>query len=365
MAVRGITYSKQTVTSNDDAHIYKILLNGRKGRTKGCKMTHGVDDIYISDGYFFAANRLNEISSLETVSTPVVTSGTMYCRLVFELDFNKINTNSAFEQGYFKVLSSLAGYPEITQEDVENGGNLYQLPFAKFTKTIDGISSFVSELETVAYIKEEETTVYVSASGNDASGDGSESYPFKTIQHAINSIPKSHENRKITINVSSGTYEEDIEISGFFGVPIWFKMGTVSVNTLSVYDSLVIIEGTGLTVNANGKTYGVHCHRGGNLICQIPLIVNGSTYGAYVGYGSHFEGRSTVTANSCTYAVTVTFAAMASIATLAGARNNNAVQASGGICAIGTVAAGIASTLYVTSSGGRIYTGAQASVPAY
>ena len=62
MAVRGITYSKQTVTSNDDAHIYKILLNGRKGKTKGCKMTHGVDDIYISDGYFFAANRLNEIS---------------------------------------------------------------------------------------------------------------------------------------------------------------------------------------------------------------------------------------------------------------------------------------------------------------
>ena len=72
-----------------------------------------------------------------------------------------------------------------------------------------------------------------------------------------------------------------------------------------------------------------------------------------------------MTANSCTYAATVTFAAMASIATLTGARNNNAVQASGGICALGTVVSGLASTLYVTSSGGRIYTGAQASVPTY
>ena len=37
MAIRGITFSKQTVTSNDDAHLYSIILNGRKGKTKGCK----------------------------------------------------------------------------------------------------------------------------------------------------------------------------------------------------------------------------------------------------------------------------------------------------------------------------------------
>ena len=76
MAIRGITFSKQSVTSNDDAHIYKLLLNGRNGKTKGCKMTYGTDDIYISAGYFFASNRLIEISSTETIATPVITSGT-------------------------------------------------------------------------------------------------------------------------------------------------------------------------------------------------------------------------------------------------------------------------------------------------
>ena len=145
MAIRGITFSKQSVSSNDDAHIYKVLLSGKKGKTKGCKITHGTDDIYISEGYFCAANRLIEVSSMETVATPVVSSGTTYCRLVFEIDLTKTNTTSAFNQGYFKILSSTTGYPNIVQEDLEDGGNVYQLPFAKFTKTISGIGAFVSE----------------------------------------------------------------------------------------------------------------------------------------------------------------------------------------------------------------------------
>ena len=149
MAFRGITFSKQSVTSNDDAHIYKLLLDGRKGKTKGCKLTFGTDDIYISAGYFFASNRLIEVSSMETVATPVITSGTTYCRLVFEIDLTKTNTNTEFNQGYFRVLSSAADYPTVTQEDLENGGNVYQLPFAKFTKSVSGIGSLVSELESI------------------------------------------------------------------------------------------------------------------------------------------------------------------------------------------------------------------------
>ena len=78
MSVRGITFSKQSVSSNDDSHLYKVLLNGRKGRTKGCTMTFGTDDIYIAPGYFIASNRLIQIPSMETISTPVVSSGTTY-----------------------------------------------------------------------------------------------------------------------------------------------------------------------------------------------------------------------------------------------------------------------------------------------
>lgn len=364
MAVRGITFSKQTVSSNDDSHVYGVLLGGRKGKTKGCKMTFGVDDIYISEGYFFAANRLIEISSTETVSTPIVSAGTQYFRLVFEIDLSKTNTTTNFEQGYFKILSSATDYPEITQEDLEAGGNIYQLPFARFTKTIAGIAAFVSELESIGHAPEN-TTVYVSKSGNDASGDGSENLPFATIQHAIDSIPKNLNNREITINVASGTYSEKIEVAGFYGGTLRFSFGTVTINTLTIYESNVILMGDSLTLAANGNTYGMHCHRGANVICQIATVINGATNGLYVGYGSRFAGRNTITINSCTYAATATFAAYLYIIALEGSKNNNGIQAAAGIVSIGSIAAAMASTMYVTTAGGRIFTGAQASVPSY
>jgi len=364
MAFRGITFSKQSVSSNDDAHIYKTLLQGRKGRTKGCKMTYGTDDIYISEGYFFAPDRLIEISSSETIPTPGVTSGTSYCRLVFEIDITKTNTNSEFNQGYFKILSSASGYPAITQEDLEDGGNVYQLPFAKFTKTISGIGSFVSELESVGYAAGD-STIYVSPSGNDASGDGSANYPFRTIQHALDCTPKSIENRTITIDIASGTYPEDIIISGFSGAPLRLQIGTITINSLHVYDSCVVFNGSKITISASGKTYGIYCHRNANAIIQTDLVVNGSEYGVYAGYGSRMNARKTTNINSCTFAVSATFAGMVYISALSGSKNNNGIQAAGGIVSLGSIEAGIASTQYVTTGGGRIYTGAQASVPSY
>lgn len=363
MAIRGITFSKQSVSSNDDSHIYKVLLNGRKGKTKGCTMTFGTDDIYISDGYFFAANRLIEISSIETISTPVITSGTTYCRLVFEIDLTKTNTNSTFEQGSFKVLSSASGYPDIVQEDTENGGNVYQLPFAKFTKTINGIASFVSELESIGNVADLET-VYVTTSGNDASGDGSESKPFRTIQKAINSLPKDLANKEVTINIASGTYSENVEIAGFYGGTLRFQLGDVIAKSFVLYETDVIINGSSLTLNASGNVYGFRCHRGSNAIFQCALTVNGSTNGVFVSYGSRFSCRN-VDVNSCTNAIVCNFAAQLYIGALTGSKNNNGISVSGGIASLESVVAAMASTLYITTAGGRIYTGAQTSIPEY
>ena len=364
MAFRGITFSKQSVSSNDDAHLHKIFLNGKKGRTKGCKITYGTDDIYISSGYFIASNRLIEVSSTETITTPIISTGNQYCRLVFEIDLSLTNTSDSFNQGYFKILSDATDYPTLTQEDLDDGGNVYQLPFARFTKSIGGIGNFVHELESIGHIEGNET-IYVSTSGNDASGDGSESYPFKTIQHAIDSIPKDLNNRDITINVASGTYAENLEVAGFYGGTLRFSFGTVTINTFTVYESCIIISGTALTIAASGNTYGFYCHRGANVICQIPLTVTGSTNGIYAVFGSRFSGNRSITVNSCTYAITSMYSSYVYITSLTGSKNNNGVQAAAGIASIGSITAAMASTLYVTSAGGRIYTGAQTSVPSY
>lgn len=363
MAFRGITFSKQTVSSNDDAHVYQLILSGRKGRTKGCGMTFSTDNIFIDEGRFFVANRMIEVTSTETISTPVVTS-TTYFRLVFEVDLTKANTSSDFAQGYFKILSSATDYPAITQEDLENGGSVYQLPFARFTKSVSGIDVFASELETIGFATGN-TTIYVSKSGNDASGDGSANAPFATIKRALDSVPKNIEGKEITIDIASGTYSEDVEISGFSGAPLRFNIAAITVNSLSVYDSCVIFNGSTITIAANGKTYGLYCHRDSNVICQTDLAINGSTNGIYCGYASRLIARKTTTINSCTYAVSCMFGAIAYIVNLSGSKNNNAIQAAGGIVMIGTIAAAMASTMYVTSNGGRILTGSQASVPSY
>lgn len=363
MAFRGITFSKQTVSSNDDAHVFGLILAGRNGKTKGCGMTFTTDNIFISEGRFFAANRMIEITSPETISTPVVTS-TTYFRLVFEIDLTKANTTSDFAQGYFKILSSATDYPAIVQEDLENGGSVYQLPFARFTKTVAGIGLFASELETIGVAAKDET-IYVAKSGNDASGDGSADYPFATIQHAIDSVQKDLGGREIIINVASGTYSEDVEISGFHGGSLRLAFATVTVGSISIYESNVIFTGTQLTFAASGKTYGLYVHRGSNVICQLALIINGATNGLFVGYGSRFAGRNTITINSCTYAATASYAAQLYVITLEGSKNNNGVMASAGFASIGSIAAAMASTLYVTAAGGRIFTGSQSSVPLY
>lgn len=362
--IRGITFSKQSVSSNDDSHIYKVLLNGRKGKTRGCKMTFGVDDIYISDGYFFAANRLIEVSSTETITTPVVSTGTTYCRLVFEIDMTKTNTASEFNQGYFKVLSSTADYPEITQEDLEDGGNVYQLPFAKFTKTISGIGSFVAELETIG-TNEVNNAIYVSTSGNDASGDGTENNPFATIKKAIDSISKNLNNKEITIVVESGTYAEDVKISGFYSGMLRINFNNVTINSLIVADTNLTIGGASLNVGNSNSLTTVYINNGANVICQVSLKITGGLTGLQVNNGSRFIATQNVTVNTAMYAVIAEHASIAYFYNLLGSGSETGVLADSAFVILNGYAAGVASTQYVTESGGRIYANAQSAIPSY
>lgn len=363
--IRGVTFSKQSVSSNDDSHVYKVLLDGRKGKTRGCKMTFGVDDIYISDGYFFAANRLIEISSTETITTPVVSTGTTYCRLVFEIDMTKTNTASEFNQGYFKVISSTTAYPEITQEDFEEGGNVYQLPFAKFTKTVSGIGSFVAELETVTGANEANKAIYVAMSGSDAAGDGTQNNPFASIQKAIDSISKDLNNKEITIVVETGTYNEDVKISGFYGGMLRVNFNNVTITSLTIADTNITIGGINLTVGGKSALVTFYVNNGANVICQVPLTVNGGLSALHVNNGSRFLATQNVTINTALYAVLSEHASIVYIYTLKGTGSDTGVLADSAFVILHSIAAGIASTQYATESGGRIYMNAQTSIPNY
>lgn len=69
------------------------------------------------------------------------------------------------------------------------------------------------------------TTLYVSTIGSDILGDGSELNPFRTIQYAIDTLPKDLNSYTAYVQIADGTYEETVTITGF-------KSGSVILRTI-------------------------------------------------------------------------------------------------------------------------------------
>ncbi|WP_349668043.1 hypothetical protein [Lacrimispora sp.] len=87
-------------------------------------------------------------------------------------------------------------------------------------------------------------TFYVSKyTGSDTFGNGSSSSPFKTIQYAINAIPKTLNGYKASIHILSGTYNEDVLISGFgtVGYVELVLPGDVTINNFIINNSAVVV----------------------------------------------------------------------------------------------------------------------------
>lgn len=141
--IRGITFADQLTTSDDFSHLQNKWFNGVSGVTKGCAVTADTDNVYVAPGYFLIAGRLVRIVGTETIASEVVEVNKYYS-LVFEIDLSKTNSATQFNQGYFKFLSSVSAYPTLIKEDLDNGGTVYQMEFARFVKTTTAITSFKS-----------------------------------------------------------------------------------------------------------------------------------------------------------------------------------------------------------------------------
>ena len=105
-------------------------------------------------------------------------------------------------------------------------------------------------------------TYYVnSTSGSDTNDGLTSGTAFKTIQHAIDSLPQVI-NHTVTINISSGTYNETVNINGFLGYGTLILNGGTSLTTavnyivgsISMLNSFIPINITGLTCNSTSTT---------------------------------------------------------------------------------------------------------------
>ena len=213
-------------------------------------------------------------------------------------------------------------------------------------------------------------TVYVSTAGSDTLGDGTAASPYKTIMKAVNSLPKNLNGYTATINITAGTYNENVGISSTYGGIIILSGvsgAAVQINSLQVvHGANVQVANINLSVNGsiNGNAIVV---TNAVLMCFSPIATTGSvSYGVYVnqnGYALFTDLTVSNTSQACIYAANASRVFAVNI----NSSNNaaNGLYAVYGAMIAYNTATITASVAYATQAGGRIYSGAQTSIPKY
>lgn len=107
-------------------------------------------------------------------------------------------------------------------------------------------------LQNKATILTANTYLYVAPSGSDTTGDGSQSNPFRTIQHAVDMIPPVLNGKRLDIILAPGVYDEDVIITGKTGG------GEYSIRILgaSTKDDAVNYQVRSIRLFGIGMSYG-------------------------------------------------------------------------------------------------------------
>jgi len=214
-------------------------------------------------------------------------------------------------------------------------------------------------------------TVYVSTAGSDALGDGTAANPYATINKAINSIPKNMNGFDATINIAAGTYEEDVWIARTFGGIIIFNgVAGAVVNIRSIriaYGASVQVQNIEMvfTGSYNGNAISVN---DADFVCLSKVSVTGNVEnGVFASRNAFFCAYVDLVINNTTYAaIHSTNRSSVFVSVLSGtAASGSFMRAVNGSSISFYSSSATAPVIYSTSAGGRIYSGAQVSIPNY
>ena len=208
----------------------------------------------------------------------------------------------------------------------------------------------------------ENKTVYVSTTGSDTSGDGSQAAPYATISRALSVIPRNLNGFIASIYVAPGTYNQELniyrygngilQIIGTTGDSVTIpKLSIINVQFLEVKNILLNIVG-GQMETANST-----------VVFQSPVSVSGGSYGVFANTASNiiFVGNLDVS-NIALNAIVSTNCSSVYIQTLTGSGIDIAfVCTKGGICAYGSNQS-TSRVVQYTENGGRIYTASQTNI---
>lgn len=146
--LRGQVFDEQLFSSGCFALFIDTFTNKRSGIIQGCELTKTTDTVTISSGYFCVRGRFLQVQGSDTIT---VGNENAYCKLVCEIDLTKVNTETEFLQGEFKIVKSSLNYPSLTQQDITGTGKIYQFEFAQFKTGTNGITEFKDTRAPLSY----------------------------------------------------------------------------------------------------------------------------------------------------------------------------------------------------------------------
>ena len=142
--LKGHVFYKQIFGNPIFALFINTFLNGRNGVSdnykNGMSLSYSGSTVTVNSGAVCIQGRFLE----EDTSTPI-SAGTdsAYCKLVIEIDLDKVNTETEFNQASYKIVKSTSSYPSLTQTNiVKNNSGIYQYELARFRTSTNGITNF-------------------------------------------------------------------------------------------------------------------------------------------------------------------------------------------------------------------------------
>lgn len=142
--LKGHVFSKQIFGNPIFALFINTFLNGANGVSNnfknGMEVTYNGSNVTIDSGAVCIQGRFLEEDSSYTLSAG---TNSYYCKLVIEIDLDKQNTESEFNQASYKIITSTSAYPNLTQTNiVKNNSGVYQYELARFRTGTNGITEF-------------------------------------------------------------------------------------------------------------------------------------------------------------------------------------------------------------------------------
>lgn len=141
MAIKGITYDNQGPKAADNGELHRAIYND--GILSGCGISYLGAVVTIAAGRIVSAGRVSRIAAAESI-TIGATEGV--ARIVYQTDLSQMASRTEFHQLSFVVQTadSVEALPALVQEDINNGGVIYQMEFCLLQLGGPGVDSILS-----------------------------------------------------------------------------------------------------------------------------------------------------------------------------------------------------------------------------